>query len=262
MNSRMRNGSSDNVNASPLFGSMKLRRAKQRLGKFVIPRLPITRHVFNHFRWELNALWVGLKNGLNPIFFYRINHIRSQNDLSVNVGCGPNIIKDWINLDLMNIPEAIRFDCRRKLPFRNESVVRIRCEHFFEHLDPIEEAPLFLQSCLRVLKKSGVLRIVVPDAERYLRAYQSGKQEDWKELGWDLNKLPSPFKSQMDVINHVFRQEEEHRYAYDFETLENMLKEAGFIAIHKSKFNFSVDPKLSKDLPHHRFYSLYVDAIK
>lgn len=32
----------------------------------------------------------------------------------------------------------------------------------------------------------------------------------------------------MDIINHIFRQDHEHAYAYDFETLRFVLKKAGF----------------------------------
>ena len=239
------------------------RRIKQRLGKIIIPRLPITRHVFNHLRRELNAFWVRLNNRLNPIYIARRKKIERGTNLSVNVGCGPLGKKGWINLDLMNMPNlSLRYDCRKSLPFRENSVGRIRCEHFFEHLDRPGQVPLFLESCFKALRKGAVLRIVVPDSRRFLLAYQTGKKEDWAALGWDLDNLPNGFHTEMDIINDVFRQCEEHLYAYDFETLEVVLGEAGFDKIIKSEFGMSTDPELRDDLPNHKPHSLYVEAIK
>lgn len=252
-----------NKNVYPLCGSMFLRQIKQFCGRILIPMLPINRHVFNHLRWETNAIWVRVNNRINPWYiFNRIKKMRGEN-LSVNVACGPFGKEGWINLDLMNLKNVtLRYDCRKSLPLRKDSVLRIRCEQFLEHLDFEEEAPLFLRSCLRSLKKGGVLRIIVPDAERYLLAYQSARKKDWLNLGWDLDKLPTGFTTQMDIINHVFRQCEEHMYAYDFETLSTLLKKIGFSKIIKSEWGKSVDPELCDDLTNHKPDSLYVEATK
>lgn len=248
---------------NPLLGSRRLRTAKQYLGKKFIPKLPVTRHVFNHLRWELNALWVTFHNTFNPFARAKIKSVTKKHDLSVNIGCGPFGREGWVNIDLMKIPKlSFRYDCRKRLPFRENTVSKIRCEHFFEHLDHLEEAPFFLRNCLKCLTKGGVLRIIVPDAGAHLVAYVSGEIENWKALDWDLDHLPPDFYTPMDIVNHIFRQQEEHRYAYDFETLRQMLYRAGFTNIVKTEFGISLDPKLCDDLPIHKSYSLYVDAVK
>jgi len=248
---------------SPLFGSMFLRRIKQRFGRFIIPRLPINIHIFSHIRNEINAVWVRLNNKINPFYIIRRIKLSKADNLSVNVGCGPFGKEGWINLDLANIKNiTLRYDCRKGLPLRENSVMRIRCEQFLEHMDYQEEAPIFLASCFKSLKKNGVLRIIVPDAERYLLAYQAGSKEEWNSLGWDLDNLPDGFATQMDIINFVFRQHYEHAYAYDFKTLELILKKAGFKKTIKSEFGVSVDPELCDDLADHKPDSLYVEAIK
>ena len=249
--------------ASPLFSSMRLRRMKQRVGRLLIPKLPITRHVFNHLRWEVNASWVTLNNRINPVAIAKLRAVVDGSDLSVNVASGPCVKPGWVNIDLMKVTGVtLRYDCRRGLPFRDGSVARIRCEQFLEHLDRGEEAPLFLRSALRCLKHEGVLRIAVPDTELYLRTYASGDKRDWAAIGWDLDALPAPFQTRIDVINHVFRQEEEHRYAYDFETLERLLHETGFRTVIHQKFGESIDPELRDDLDVHKPFSLYVDAVR
>jgi predicted SAM-dependent methyltransferase len=237
--------------------------AKQRLGTYLIPRLPITRYVFDIFRWEVNAAWVRLNASVNPRCIDRRKLLMQQTDLSMNVGCGPSGKPGWVNLDLMNMPNlTLRCDCRRHLPVSPGSTARIRCEHFLEHLDPLEEIPSFLASCREALREGGIMRIVVPDAGRYLKAYASGQSAQWTELGWNLRSLPEGFAVPMDVVNHVFRQGGEHRYAYDSAALESRLRAAGFTAVACSSFGNSVDPLLRDDLPHHEPYSLYVEAVK
>jgi predicted SAM-dependent methyltransferase len=71
------------------------------------------------------------------------------------------------------------YDCRRDLPFADASATVIFTEHFFEHIDYCEEVLVFLSECWRVLEPGGVIRIAVPDAEKYIRAYCS---EGWEEL--------------------------------------------------------------------------------
>jgi predicted SAM-dependent methyltransferase len=182
--------------------------------------------------------------------------------LSVNVAPASQGLPGWVNLEgypHQNV--SVRWDCRRRLPFEDGTCARVFCEHFFEHLDHAEEAPTFLRECFRALQPGGVLRLVVPDAGRYLRAYASEGWELMAELGWR-EPLPEGFRTKMDIINHVFRQGAEHQYAYDFPTLRCDLEAAGFAEVFQQTFRQSIDPRLQIDQETHRRYSLYVDAVK
>jgi predicted SAM-dependent methyltransferase len=148
------------------------------------------------------------------------------------------------------------------MPFKNETVERIRCEHVFEHLDRKDEAPKFLSECLRSLKKGGVLRIIVPDLELFVKAYCSGNKQQWKAIGFDLDNLPWELETPMDILNHTFRQNGEHKYGYDFETLHRTATAAGFSKVAKTSWGVSQDPMLQDDLENHQPYSLYVDCMK
>ncbi len=246
-----------------LFGSIFLRRLKQRFGKLIIANFPFSRHFFKHLRWELRILWVRINNQINPLHILRIYQIRKGNDLSVNIACGGSAKKGWVNLDLMKHKNiTLRYDCRKKIPFKEETVARIRCEHFLEHLDYLEEAFFLVKSCYKSLKIGGVLRIVVPDAGSFLLAYKEGDKQKWLALNWDPDNLPEGFHTPMDIINFIFRQEEEHQYAYDFETLSSLLRRAGFKNIRKTQFGISQDSQLKDDQEGKKANSLYVEAIK
>src|SRR5438270_8603886 len=134
---------------------------KQRFGDWMFPRMPITRFLFEQIRLELNAFCVRSSNLLLPWRLQKIRSLRKLRDVRVNVASGPFPLNGFVNLDLNKCrPEVVSWDCRWDLPFADGSVLGIRAEHFFEHLETKEELPSFLSDCHRVLKPGGVLRII------------------------------------------------------------------------------------------------------
>ncbi|WP_431212341.1 class I SAM-dependent methyltransferase [Puia sp. P3] len=239
------------------------RSLKQIVGTYIIPKLPMSRETFEKVRYELNAVYVSINNSINPYYIARLNRHRNKNNLSVNVGAGPFGQEGWTNIDMFKFKNiSFPYDCRKKLPFRDNTVDRIRAEHVFEHLDKKEEAPKFLSECLRCLKPDGTLRIVVPDLELFINAYKTGTAEAWKSLGFDIDNLPGGLVTPMDILNYTFRQNGEHKYAYDFATLRYTVMNAGFKDVTKVSFGVSADPMLRADQEVHRNYSLYADCTK
>jgi predicted SAM-dependent methyltransferase len=236
--------------------------AKQRIGRLIFNHLPVTRFLFDQVRLELNVGMIGIANVLAPAQRRTLARLRRTQGVLVNVACGPNALAGFVNLDLFPTASGVvRFDCRRRLPFADGAVDGIRVEHFVEHLDVREELPNFLRDALRVLRAGGVLRVIVPDAGRYLHAYCAHDLSEFRALG-----VPEPFPddlpTRMDIVNHVFHQWHEHRWAYDFDTLADRLRQAGFSRIEQTAFQQCQDPRLAQDAPNHAPYSLYVDAVK
>jgi hypothetical protein len=60
----------------------------------------------------------------------------------------------------------------------------------------------------------------------------------------------------MHCINYVFRQGNEHKYAYDFETLRDVVEKAGFRDVKRREFNADLDSEAR------RIGTLYIDAKK
>ena len=230
---------------------------KQKIGKLLIPTLPISRENFDILRFELNALGVNLKNKLNPFTIARRKKYAKIDDLSINIASGPFGEEGWVNIDMFKHENiAFVYDCRTKLPFRDNSVARIRAEHIFEHLDKKDEAPEFLKECQRVLKKGSVLRIIVPDIAKFVEAYYLKDEKKWNEMGFDLKNWESP----ISILNHVFRQSGEHKYGYDFEALKILIEKYNF-EVHISEYRKSIDKKLINDQENHKNYSLYIDCV-
>jgi predicted SAM-dependent methyltransferase len=236
---------------------------KQRIGKWLFARLPITRFLFDQLRFELNAqIVVRLLNQFSPTQRSKLRQIREGDDLRVNVACGPQVIPGFVNLDLFcTAPSVTRWDCRRRLPLADSTAIGIRAEQFLEHLEVLEELPSFLSDCLRVLKPGGVLRVIVPDTRRYIEAYLRPDLSGFEELIWQI-PFPEDLPTKLDVVNHIFHQYHEHRWGYDLENLSDRLRRAGFEQIKKMSYGHSQDPQLGSDRPVHAPYSLYVEACK
>jgi predicted SAM-dependent methyltransferase len=193
---------------------------------------------------------------------------RGQRNLKVNVGCGYNIVAGWINMDLEGRPGVFRWDCRRGMPFDDESVESIFAEHVFEHLCAAAGSR-FLAECRRCLRSAGLIRIVVPDVGRYLNLYQGG----WSDFvpvrpliaendGYRDFWLDRVYRTKMEFINEVFRQGSEHKYAYDADTLMMKLKDAGFSHVIQQSYGVSVSGERPLDTEERGSESLYVEAIK
>lgn len=203
---------------------------------------------------------------------FQANRVRQQfhgaRGLRVNLGSGCSSKQGWVNVDGFDSPGlTCLWDCRLNLPFEDDSVRCLFSEHFLEHLDPQTEVPALLRDILRVLEPGGILRFIVPDTQKYLKAYVD---DDWETLA-RLRRMTDDrvdfysgqtFRTRMEIVNHVFRQGYEHKFAYDFETLALRLSEAGFKEIQHRTFNESSLPELLLDNPMRADESLYVEATK
>ena len=235
---------------------------KQRVGHLLFPRLPITRFLFDQLRFEVNGFKVRTENRWLPWRRARITALRRRSDVLLNVACGPQVIEGFVNIDLLPCtPAVVPWDCRRSVPLGDGMAAGIRAEQFVEHLETQEELPAFLADCHRALKPGGVLRIIVPDAARYLKAYCAPDMSGFRELNLS-DSFPADLPTRMDVVNHVFHQWHEHRWAYDFETLAHRLNRAGFTNVSRTGYQTSLLPALAQDRDVHAPYSLYVDAVK
>jgi predicted SAM-dependent methyltransferase len=91
----------------------------------------------------------------------------------LNLGCGQSYHRDWVNLDLVSTTgEVMACDLRQGIPFPDNSFDAVYHSHLLEHF-PKNRVPIFLKECRRILKPSGVVRVVIPDLEQIARQYLS-----------------------------------------------------------------------------------------
>jgi predicted SAM-dependent methyltransferase len=176
---------------------------------------------------------------------------RSQSPLQLHIACGDTYLNGWVNIDLARPGRRLdlRWNLRRGLPFTNSVATAVFSEHFFEHLD-LNSALKMMIECRRVLVPGGILRIAVPNFERYIDSY-IGNDSIISE-----KRPESPTK--LMAINEVVYFHG-HRSMYDAETLKLLLIEAGFDTAIQSTFGESViEP--SPDSDGRQLESLYVEA--
>jgi predicted SAM-dependent methyltransferase len=164
--------------------------------------------------------------------------------LLLHLGCSNRPKAGWINVDMHPLATVYYADLRDPFDLNNGAVRHIHCEHVLEHLEH-GDALRFLRECRRVLADDGTLRLIVPDAEKYLLAYAQEDAGFFAALR-HLGNAVEPLTHRMAVINQMFRMGGAHRYAWDFEAVRAALLAAGFARVDRSTFG-NIAPELRID---------------
>jgi len=177
-----------------------------------------------------------------------------RTQLKLNIGCGPNLKTGWVNIDMLPTVD-LPLDMRDPIPLQDGCAALIYTEHFLEHLDYPSDAMRFLSECQRLLQPGGVISIGVPDTRWPLESYAGVKDGEYFRFV-KKHFHPAWCQTPMEHINYHFRQDAEHRFAYDFETLSHALKQAGFGTVRERQFDGALDSE------QRRTGTLYVEAAK
>ena len=196
----------------------------------------------------------------NKTFHIRKSGIR--NKAYLNVGSGENKHEQFINLDCLWQPGIdICWDITKGIPIGDGVIKGIFTEHCLEHI-PFETIDFLFEEFRRILKPRGLVRIVVPDGELYIRKYidyLDGLQD--VELPYAERDVTNGFYHPIMSVNRIFRSLN-HLFIYDFDCLQHLLKHHGFRNIERKSYMSSQDPHLLIDTEKRVVESLYVEASK
>jgi predicted SAM-dependent methyltransferase len=195
------------------------------------------------------------EQGLHRAEFKRAKKfLKPQDEFHVHLGCGSKIKSGWCNVDLHSTCADYRLDLREDWPFANDSVDTIYSEHFFEHLDYPTETSHYLNETRRTLRTGGILHIGVPGTGWLLTSYRDRKSRYWDRARecWH----PNSCRTRMHHTNYHFRQNGQHKYAWDAETLLDTLAGHGFPNAVKRRWRADLDS------PERRVNTIYVVARK
>ena len=192
-----------------------------------------------------------------------------RRNLKIHLGCGPRILKDWVNIDLVFEPyhEYLKYYTdtfygktvrggkkdfyainivKQPLPIKDKSVAVVFHEDFIEHLDQKEQY-LLLAEMFRVLKKGGVHRINTPEITSTMKMNSNFK------VGFN-----GVFQSEWD--KHI------HKNILSVATLTEMATIVGYskVIVQKRDLSMGKIPREYRPDPHDRpeTGNLYMDLIK
>jgi SAM-dependent methyltransferase len=181
--------------------------------------------------------------------------------LHLHLGCGPKYLSGFVNIDANPLQKIdVWLDVRCGLPFSNQSVDSIYSTHMVEHLYPDELEDL-LRECARVLKPGAGLRLIVPSLRSAVLAYQENRRN------WFDDSFPRHFDSVGGRFSNFVFCDGQHRTAFDFGYLDEVLSKLGFREVQESAEGRSrlygpevpsFEPNDAAGLPH----SLYVEAFR
>jgi len=158
----------------------------------------------------------------------------------LHVGCGPQLLRGWINVDNQPYPgiDAV-VDIRNGVPYENLDF--IFAEHFIEHL-AFDDAQRFLRDCRRALAPSGVLRLSTPNLDWvWITQYHLGQWQHASEAVRDCFWMNKAFRGWG------------HQFLYNLQTLTECLHDAGFATVEPTQYGQSTHEDL-RNIERHEQY--------
>lgn len=135
--------------------------------------------------------------------------------VKLHLGCGKrNLGKEWIHIDGQKYPH-VEFTDITKLYFQDNCASEIYACHVLEYFDR-QEVGKVLKEWHRVLAPGGILRLAVPDFRAMAELYI--------EEGLMIERFLGPLYGRIDYYDSQVY----HKTAYDFESLYEVLWNAGF----------------------------------
>jgi SAM-dependent methyltransferase len=174
----------------------------------------------------------------------------------MNWGCGSWTPPGWINSDIKDGPGIdLSCDIREGLPLEDKSIDYIVSVHALPEM-PYSEVVPALKELHRVLKNGGVLRLVLPDLLKGVRAYERGDRDYFLVPDEDARSLGAKLVVQLIWYGYS-------RTLFTTEFIEELLTKAGFRRVMHCSFQETSCPFPEIiSLDNRESESLFVEAFK
>ena len=181
--------------------------------------------------------------------------------LYVQYGCGLCAPAGWANFDVSPTlrlqrlplvgkvvpgpkfpPDARYGDVVKGLPVPDASVDAAYCSHTLEHLS-LDDARTALRNTLRVLKPGGTFRFVLPDLRFLAEQYVASRSPDAAIAFMEGSYLGERRRPRgLGGLARAWVGNSDHRWMWDYESMERELVRAGFAAVRRAACGDSPDP--------------------
>lgn len=224
--------------------------------KTIIRETYIPLQLLRAIKFEVHLLFIRWNNRVNPYKIIKRIRLKKMRNIKLHFGCGEKIHKGWINIDgymLKGVDYVMDLKCR--LPLADYSTCFIFTEHVLEHFG-YADGLFILSEFYRILKIGGVVRIIVPDLDKYCAAYMKNDC-DWFHV------IKHESECKVFVLNDIFLNHC-HKFIYNYDVLEDTLRKAGFKNITKCNYRQSEYQELvlDSDEQSRQFESLCIEGTK
>jgi len=171
----------------------------------------------------------------------------------------------WKIMDINSKSDYIyNINSGKKIKLKDDSVDNIYTSMTLEHVKPSLQL-FFLSELKRILKSSGLIRIIVPDSEVGIKWYLS-EPKKLRQKGNPSKPDFYPDTKMGRLLAWFFTEDREklsgHKMGFDMETLNWLLDKAGFKNIKRLKYNECSPIFKGKDYKRYMEYSIYVESNK
>lgn len=179
------------------------------------------------------------------------------------LGCGNDRMKDFVHIEInlwkdkTGEPDILA-DISESIPLPDNSVDLIFSRATMEHLTYTELLNCLLEN-RRILKKGGVVRMVLPDLNTLVENYKNKVYSTDIESGPD---MPNTDYIETFVAQITYH---DHFYNHTFETMRRALQKAGFDNIRKCNMADSAIKEANEELKMAeigRHYEMTIEATK
>ena len=175
---------------------------------------------------------------------------------------------EWSIVDINENADIIVDIAEEILPFNSESIDAVYCSHLLEHID-LHRLTFVFSEMYRVLRKEGIIRIVVPDWDIAIRAYNENNYNFLKETRVVADNSVYPDIPILNLFSwaysYHFNGKERinvHKTPFNKDVLFYFLNNIGFKNIEFKEYNKCSLIFAGLDLEQHKQCSLYCEAIK
>jgi SAM-dependent methyltransferase len=172
----------------------------------------------------------------------------------LHFGCGRITPAGWINADIRP-GEGVDLCCDilAGIPLDDDSIDYISSQHALQEIKVVDQIRA-LRELRRVLKPGGVLRLVLPDLDRAIEAYRSGRDAYFCPHDWET--IDGNF------ITHIVWYSNT-RTPFTCAFALELLRKAGFADVRRVAYGITASPHPEiVELDSRERESFYVEAVK
>jgi predicted SAM-dependent methyltransferase len=174
----------------------------------------------------------------------------------LNWGCGSSPKPGWINSDRRPCPGVdVVADILSGLPLDDDGIDYVVSVHALQEI-PYPGLVPALRQLRRVLRPGGVLRLVLPDLDKGIRAYLAKSPDHFHISDEEAKSLGGKF-----IVHMLWHGYSRVLFTHDF--VEELLLKAGFARVAHCQYHETTSPHAGiVELDNRAGESLFVEAVK